>query len=78
MTEPERSPEDPEFQAGFVAASYAAGVRGENLLELFERRSARAETLGRALGNPSKSERARALATELQRLALMLEARRFR
>ena len=68
--------EDPDFQTGYVAASYAAGVRGARLLEAFERPSERAAALERALAQPDRNERARALANALTRLVQALEARR--
>lgn len=67
---------EPEFQAGFIAASYAAGVRGERLLEPLGSPSERAVALERALAHADRSERARTLAGELGRLVNALEARR--
>jgi hypothetical protein len=72
----DRTLEDPSFQTGFVAASYAAGVRGARLLDLFEHPCERAVLLERALAHPDRGERARALAAELTRLVHALEARR--
>jgi hypothetical protein len=72
----DRAPEDPAFQAGFLATSYAAGVRGARLLEPFEQPSERAVLLERALSHAARDERARALASELTALVRALEARR--
>ena len=68
--------QNPEFQRAFAAVAYFAGARGAALLEPFAAPSAELEAFCVALSAAEQSERARALSTELERLARRLDARR--
>ena len=70
------STHEPEFQRAFAAVAYFAGVRGEALLAPFTTPSAELRALCLSLSAPEQSARAKALSTELERIARRVEALR--
>lgn len=64
-----------DFQCAFAAVSYLAGRRDDELLDPFTTPHLEARALQRRLAHPERERRAEALARELSRLALALEAR---
>lgn len=69
-------PNHPEFQRAYAAIAYFAGVRGEGLHRPFDAPSTELERVVTALSAPEQSARAEALAQELERIVLRLDARR--
>ncbi|MES1173944.1 MAG: hypothetical protein ABUL62_06410 [Myxococcales bacterium] len=66
----------PEFQRAFTAVSYLAGQRDAELLTPLPAPGEEAQALARRLAHPERERRAEALARELGRLALSLDARK--
>jgi hypothetical protein len=65
----------PIFQRAFVALSYVAGRRDAALLEAFPAPHEEARLFAQRLAHPERERRAEALARELSRIALAVEAR---
>lgn len=70
--------EESTFQRAFVAVSYLAGRRGQELLEPLKLTNRDTQKLVQLLGHPERERRAEVLAAELSPLAHSLELRSLR
>jgi len=68
----------PAFQKAFVALSYVAGRRDAQLVTAFRTVSDETRSFVQRLTHPERERRAEALARELSRVALSLEARSYK
>jgi hypothetical protein len=68
--------DDPDFQRAYLAVRYFAGVRGPELVQEPPRFHAAARAFATRLRSEQRTERAQALAVELERIVRSLDAQR--